>query len=134
MTEEEAWKRIAGYEGFYAVSNRGRIWAFERWIVRIHTRPYLQKAGLIAPRVGNGHGHLAVTLYDEHGQRRKFWVHRLVAEMWIPNPNKLPFVLHGLEGPATNHVGNLRWGDHSENELDKARHRLARQQQREDSM
>lgn len=84
-------------------------------------------------RVGNKLGHLCVTLYDEHGQRHKMWVHRLVALVHIPNPDNLPFVLHGLGGEADNSVTNLRWGDQSANEKDKRLHRLQRQQIREES-
>lgn len=129
----ERWGPVPDFEAFYAASTWGRVWAHERWITRIHTRPYLQKAGIIRPRVGNEHGHLCVTLYDEFGQRHKFWVHRLVAMVHIPNPDGLPYVLHGPDGPAVNKVSNLRWGDQAENERDKLRHKIARQEMRERS-
>lgn len=128
---KERWLPITGFEAFYAISDHGRVWRFERWVVRLHTRPYLQAAGLMALRVGNSQGHICVTLYDEHGQRRKFWVHRLVGEHFIDNPEGHPYVLHGLKGPGCNHYTNLRWGDQSENEKDKRRHMLARQTERE---
>jgi hypothetical protein len=129
----EHWVTVTGFEEFYAVSNRGRVWRYERWVVRIHTAPYLQAAGLMALRVGNDQGHLCVTLYDENGQRHKRWVHRLVAEHHIPNPDGHPFVLHGINGPADNSVPNLRWGTQSDNELDKRRHMLERQRRREEA-
>lgn len=131
---EERWAPVVGFEQFYAVSTRGRVWRHERWIVRIHTKPYLQRAGMMALRVGNDRGHLCVTLYDEYGQRHKCWVHRLVAEAHIPNPQNLPYVLHGVDGPADNRVDNLRWGDQSENEKDKLRHKLERQRRREEAL
>lgn len=133
MSASEHWAPVVDYEQFYAVSTWGRVWAHDRWIIRIHTRPYLQRAGLMSLRPGNKLGHLCVVLYDEHGQRRKHWVHRLVATAHIPNPKGLPFVLHGLGGEDDNRVTNLRWGNQSENEKDKLRHRLARQRAREEA-
>lgn len=105
----------------------GRVWRLERTINRIHTRPYVQAAGLMALRVGNDLGHLCVTLYDTNGRRRKHWVHRLVATTHIPNPHNYPYVLHGLAGEAVNRVDNLRWGTQSMNEKDKLKHKIARQ-------
>jgi hypothetical protein len=127
----ERWAAITDYEEFYAISDHGNVWRNERTIYRIHTRPYVQAAGMMATRVGNDLGHLCVTLYDGQGKRHKHWVHRLVATEFIPNPRNLPFVLHGVAGPAVNHVSNLRWGNQSDNEKDKRRHMLARQTERE---
>ena len=129
----ERWTPVEDYEEFYLISDHGRVWRLERTIYRIHTRPYVQAAGLMSLRVGNDLGHLCVTLYDASGRRRKHWVHRLVAVGFIPNPRGLPFVLHGLRGAAENHYTNLRWGDQSDNELDKRRHMLARQRAREEA-
>ena len=127
------WAPVVGYEQFYLVSRLGVVWRQERVIRRIHTGPYVQAAGTMSLRVGNDLGHLCVTLYDEQGKRRKHWVHRLVAEAHIPNPQNLPYVLHGLGGTADNRVTNLRWGNQSENEKDKLRHKIARQKLREES-
>jgi hypothetical protein len=126
----ERWEPVEDFEPFYAISDHGLVLGYERWIHRIHTRPYLQKSGLLAPRIGNKHGHLCVTLYDEQGMRHKKWIHRLVAVAFLPNPLGLPYVLHGIRGPACNHYSNLRWGNHSENEKDKLRHKVARQESR----
>ena len=129
----ERWLPVAEeiFEDFYSISNRGRVLAHTRLIVRVHTGPYWRPEQLIAPRRGNDQGHLAVTLYDGDGRRHKRWIHRLVAEAHIPNPHGFPFVLHGVRGPGINDVTNLRWGNQSENEKDKLRHKIARQTMRE---
>lgn len=50
-----------------------------------------------------------------NGKRMNLFVHRLVAECFIPNPENKPFVLHKDNNPENNHVSNLKWGTQSEN-------------------
>lgn len=58
--------------------------------------------------------YLRVTLYRE-GSSKKFLVHRLVAETFIPNPNNFPEVNHIDGNKRNNSVYNLEWVSHSEN-------------------
>jgi HNH endonuclease len=53
------------------------------------------------------------------GKTKQFRVHRLVAEMFLPNPTNLPMVLHADDNPKNNHVTNLRWGSAKDNMQDK---------------
>lgn len=53
-------------------------------------------------------GHKRVRLYD-HGVRKDFFVHRLVAEAFVPNPECYPVVNHKDENPANNKAENLEW-------------------------
>lgn len=57
---------------------------------------------------GTGKGYMRVDLY-KNGERRRCYVHRLVAEAYIPNPNSLPFVNHKDGNPRNNKVDNLEW-------------------------
>lgn len=66
-------------------------------------------------------GYLLVTL-SGGGHRRQDRIHRLVAEAFHPNPERLPCVRH-LDGrPTNNSKDNLAWGTYTQNEADKRRH------------
>ena len=59
-------------------------------------------------------GYLQVKLYKD-GKGRKFKIHRLVSEIYIPNPHNYPQVNH-IDGKKTNnHVSNLEWCTSSQN-------------------
>lgn len=61
--------------------------------------------------ITNGHkGYKKVRLYaGNRDEWKDFFVHRLVAEAFIPNPDGLPIVNHKDENPLNNAVGNLEW-------------------------
>jgi hypothetical protein len=58
--------------------------------------------------------YLQVSLW-KNNRGKNFYVHRLVAEAFIPNPNNLPMVNHKDGNKLNNHVSNLEWVVSSEN-------------------
>ena len=65
-----------------------------------------------------------ISIYDENGKfakQTKHYVHRLVAEAFIPNPENLSDVDHIDCVKSNNHVSNLRWSSRDDN---MARNRL----------
>jgi hypothetical protein len=55
------------------------------------------------------------------GKRSKMKIinlHRIMAELFIENPNNYPFVLHNDSNPSNNSIENLRWGTHNDNMKD----------------
>jgi len=52
--------------------------------------------------------HQKIDLYS-NGNRKTFYIHRLVAEAFIPNPDNLPIVHHIDHNPLNNRVDNLMW-------------------------
>ena len=62
----------------------------------------------------NGEGYLFLTIY--HNKTRKaFYIHRIVAECYIPNPNNLPEVNHNDGNKSNNNISNLYWCTTSQN-------------------
>ena len=121
MTEE--WRPIAGYEGLYEVSNEGRVRSVDRVVPHAYSGTLTIRGRFM--RTSRPHPateHLSVCLCRE-GVARKFLVHRLVAEAFIPNPDDLPMVLHWDDKASNNHVENLRWGTQTENMADYVRNR-----------
>lgn len=54
-------------------------------------------------------GYRTVLLYDSHGNKKWYPVHRLVAHAFIDNPFNLPQVNHKDENKSNNRVDNLEW-------------------------
>lgn len=111
----EIWKSIQGYEGFYEVSNKGRIKSLKRTVKNSGSysgkRIYHEK---ILKQNINRLGYHVVTL-SKHSKRKFFIVHRIVANAFIDNPKKLPEVNHKDLNKSNNNVQNLEWCTRSEN-------------------
>lgn len=110
----EEWRSIGRTSGRYEVSNFGNV-RLERW-----RRPVL---GCVDP---DGYRKF---MFKIDGKRTHNYLHRLVAEAFIPNPDGLPLVRHMDDDTSNNHVDNLAWGTHHDNRLDSVRngtHRNAR--------
>lgn len=120
----ENWRDVIGYEGFYQVSDDGRVRSLWRLL------PHAVRAGVRKPKIilkygSNNQGRLQVTLSRDNVQKR-FQVHRLVLAAFTgPCPD-------GLEGLHKNgdhldcKISNLKWGTHAENMQDTVRHGHAR--------
>lgn len=109
----EVWKDIEGYEGLYQVSNLGRVLSLartrkNRWGQDV---PVLER--ILTPRI-NDKGYLRVAL-SKDDVSKDFFIHRLVAMAFIPNPNNYPIINHMNEVKTDNRVENLEWCTHKYN-------------------
>lgn len=59
--------------------------------------------------------YLDVYLGEEKIRTTKWLLHRLVALVYIPNPENLPYVCHKDNVPTNNSVKNLYWGTQKDN-------------------
>jgi hypothetical protein len=108
----EIWKPVKGYEGLYKVSNMGRIKSVERYM-KNHSKLQLVPEKIKSPQ-DNGHGYLWVQLCKNSKCSYRY-VHRLVAEAFIPNPDNKPQVNHLDYNKQNNCVDNLEWVTAKEN-------------------
>ena len=105
----EEWRPIKGYEGLYEVSNLGRVKSLERY----DTLGRKKKEKILSSKY-NKYGYLRVTLY-KNGIGKDFFIHRLVAEAFIPNPENKPQIDHINTIRTDNRDKNLRWVTQKEN-------------------
>ena len=94
MIQEEIWTPVSGFEQYYDVSTLGRV--------------RNRVSGHILGQFKMRKGYLSVNFQKDKKHFTKK-VHRLVAEAFIPNPNKFPQVNHKDENPQNNAVDNLEW-------------------------
>lgn len=116
MNEKEIWKPIVGLEGYYEVSNFGRVKSVERTITMKNGAPRSIHERIMRPSAQKT-GYLNVTLSKCGELQRRVLIHRLVAEAFIPNPDNLPEVNHKDENKQNNRVENLEWCNHRYNNI-----------------
>ena len=87
-------KDIIGYEGLYQITSCGKVWS------------YKNKKFLKPRKIRDGY--LQVGLCKD-GKREFYYIHRLVAEAYLPNPDNLPQVNHKDENKENNALQNLEW-------------------------
>lgn len=98
--QQEIWKEVPGYDGRYLVSSHGKVYS-----------KYLNREVSLNDR---GNGYLFVVL-SRKGKKKNVFVHKLVAELFVGNPNNLKEVDHIDGNKTNNHYSNLRFVTHREN-------------------
>ena len=116
--DNEIWKDIViemngviyDYTELYQVSNFGRV----RSLDRIDSNGHRRIKGKVLKLKVNNKGYQYVGLYKD-GKSKQFYVHRIVATMFIPNHDNLLVINHRDENKNNNYVENLEWCTHKYN-------------------
>lgn len=108
----EIWKPIPDYDGYFEISNLGRVKSVERWVKQgnftRHVTEKIKKAH-ITP-----YGYPAVTLCKE-GKSKETQLHILLARTFIPNPDQKTQIDHINTVKTDFRLKNLRWVTPKEN-------------------
>ena len=117
---KEIWKDIEGYEGLYQVSNFGKVRSLDRY----NSRGCWIKGCILEPT--NCKGYLQIVLFL-NGQKSYYYIHKIVAKAFLPNPDNKPEIDHintdrtdntvwlNEDGSINYDKTNLRWVSHKEN-------------------
>lgn len=100
LLQDEQIKQIEGYPNYY-ITSFGRVWSDYcggHWL---------------KPTINTNSYHCRE--YVSLGRGNKKYVHRLVAQAFIPNPHNYDEVDHIDTNGLNNRVENLRWVTHQEN-------------------
>jgi hypothetical protein len=93
-------KPVIGFEDRYLVTSDGKIFSL---YLNDYLKPFFSKGGYVRVKLNFG------------DRSKKFMVHRLVAQAFIPNPEDKLCVNHIDFNRANNKLDNLEWVTHSEN-------------------
>ena len=104
----EIWKDIKGYEGLYQVSNLGRV----KSLPKVDSKYCKEK--LLKSHTNKITGYSQIILCKD-AKRHCCYIHRLVAETFIANPNNKLEVNHISGIKEDNRVENLEWSTRQEN-------------------
>ena len=107
--ENEIWKDIPEYEGLYQISNLGRIKSFS------NKGPKAKNPFLSLYLGKRGYKYVVVS---KNYNQKTLKIHRLIAQLFIPNPENLATVNHKNFQKDDNRVENLEWMTHRNNSLD----------------
>jgi hypothetical protein len=119
----EIWKDIKGYEGFYQVSNLGRVRSLDRKRLGKNGFIKIYKGKILKGHVNNL-GYVCYDLFDKNNIRKNIKGHFLVAFHFCKGYKKGLVVNHKDGNKVNNHYINLEWIEFIENVRHAFRNRL----------
>ena len=103
------WKQVVGFENEYLVNEYGVIYKLN-----------FDGFSYGSPK-DNGYIRCGLAKQKQWSDKKDYYIHRLVAQAFIPNPENKPEVNHIDGNKKNNHISNLEWVTRSENGLHKYR-------------
>lgn len=111
---KEVWKDIKGYEGYYEISNLGRVKSLKRHCANKYRR-YISNKKIILRQCFTSTGYKYVNL-TKNKKSKSFKVHRLVGFAFLGEPPKGKEIINHIDGnPINNNANNLEWCNQKEN-------------------
>lgn len=118
---QETWRPVVGAEGYYEVSDLGRVRSLDRLLTFPDGRSRRSPGRILKPWKSNRGGYPAVGIAVD-GKKRKVFVHVLVLEAFVgPRPPGMA-CCHGDGNAENNCLANLRWDTYSSNNYDLVKH------------
>ena len=108
----EEFRDIKGFEGFYQISNYGRVKSLSR-LHKNNGKGYISK-DLILCSSKNIWGYMQYHFSKDNKAKTKT-AHRLIMETFVPNPNNYPCINHKDGNKQNNSLENLEWCTYSHN-------------------
>lgn len=110
----EIWKDIEGYEGQYQISSLGRVKSLER-ITRFKNRDSIRKEPEKILAYKKHHKGYVKAQLRKRDILKSYFVHRLVAQAFLPNTENKETVNHKDGDKLNNTIENLEWMSNTEN-------------------
>ena len=100
---------VVGYEGLYKINKNGEV--------------LICKLNRLMSPVFRGKDNRPSVQLSKNSNRKGYYIHKLLAEHFIPNPENLPFIDHIDQDIYNNNIDNLRWASASTNMFNKKKHK-----------
>lgn len=116
---DETFKDIAGFKGLYQIGSKGTV----KSLTFRNNRTTFEREKILSP-TNNGNGYLIVSL-NKNGKRKSAYIHRLVAEAFLPREKGKDVINHKDHNTRNNSVDNLEWCTQRENvrfSVDRMKH------------
>lgn len=116
----EYWRDVPGYEGYYRVSDLGRVKSLGRWILGRGKTKRWNRERICSSKVSKRNPYPTVVL-RKNGEGKKERFHILVLLAFVGPKPLGKRGLHWDDNKENNKLSNLRWGSQKENMMDKCR-------------